>query len=364
MDFNEIIGQKRVVSLLRRAIFNKRVPHGLLFQGAAGVGKTAMAFAMAKAQICQQQELYCDQCSDCKRISQLSHPDLMVIFPAPKDPKIEEVKTVRESLAKNPYWRAEPWAKPNILIDVIRSLKKTLALSSFENKGRVIIILDAHRMTAEASNSLLKILEEPPPQVTLILVTDKPDLLLATIVSRCQQVQFDPLPWQVIESALLARGSIEPERANLIARMSFGSYRRALELLEENIETRRELMIEMLRKVILWDLDILQMADTVLAQLDLVAIKEILVMMAVWFRDAKIVETLDQESDIQKNVVNIDRLETLKKFTQSFEAIDFEIVLQKIEYALELIDRNVYLQLILLQLMYELKQLLRRRKNV
>lgn len=364
MDFLEIIGQKRVVSILSRSIRNKRVPHALLFQGSSGIGKVAMAIAMAKAMMCQQAELYCDACSDCKRITQLSHPDLIVIFPSPKNPKVEDLKTIRASITKNPYLRTELWAKPFILIDIIRSLKKTIAMSSYENKGRVILILDAHRMTEEAGNSLLKILEEPPQKVTIILITDKPNLLFPTIISRCQQVKFNPLPWQEIEAALINRDGVEAERANLIARMSFGSYRRGLELLEENIETKQELLIEILRKVILSDLDILLMVESLVAQVDLQTIKEILVMMAVWFRDSMILESLDEEVDIQQKVVNIDRLDTMKKFVDSLEAMDYEKVLQKIERALELIDRNVYLNLTLIQLMYELKQLMRRKKNV
>ena len=364
MNFEEIIGQKKTVSILSRALKNQRIPHALLFQGHEGVGKTATAIALAKSMLCQKSELYCDDCPDCNRVAQLSHPDLILIFPALKTAKVEEVKTIRGSISENPYLKTELWAKPSISIDTIRNLKKTVALTSFENKGRVIIVLDAHAMTTEAANSLLKILEEPPAKVTLILVTSKANQLLSTIVSRCQQLKFDPLTREEIEQALIGRNGIEAEQANVIARMSFGNYRRALELLDEGVKEKQELMIEVLRKVILSDLELMLFVEKMIDQYDVKAIKEMLVLMTVWFRDAMVCESLKNEADFQDRLINVDRLEILKKFTGSFESIDFQKIMEKIEYSIELIDRNVFLNVILFQLVFELKMLLRRKANV
>jgi len=364
MSFSEIIGQKRVVSILSKIIKNQRIPHALLFHGPVGVGKTAVAMALAKAVLCQDADLYCDVCSDCKRVAQLTHPDLVVLFPTPAEPKIEDVKKIRESIVKNPYIRTELWAKPSISIKAIRELKKMVSMTSYENKGRVIILIDAHRMTEEASNSVLKILEEPPKNVNLILITNKPNLLLSTIVSRCQQLKFDPLTPEEVESALIEREQIEPERANIVARMSFGSYQRALELLDENISEKQEIMIEVLRKIIRNDLDILLMVEQLASRLDLKMIKDVLIMMDVWFRDAMRYDRLNGDQKVTEKIINVDRLDTLKNFINSFEPLDYELIHQKIEFAIQLIDRNVYVNAILLQLIYELKQLLRRKKHV
>ncbi len=361
MSFKNIIGQKRVITILERAVRSKRLPHALLFHGPDGVGKTATALELAKAAFCQQDELYCDNCSDCKRVMQLSHPDLILLFPAPKEPKIDELKTIRSSITNNPYFRTALWAKPEILIKSIRDLKKTVSMKSYENKGRVIILLDVHRFRTEAANSFLKLLEEPPEKVQIILVTSKPNMLLSTIVSRCQQVKFDPLSWQDIESALIEKKSIDPEQANIISRMSFGSYFRALELLDEDIDQKQELMIEILRKILKSDLELLLLVENLTGQHDLKLIKDLIVMMSIWFRDAMICETLQGEKELKDKIINIDRLETLLKFIKSFQSINFEEVLEKIENALDKIERNVFLNLVLLQLLFDMKKLLRRK---
>lgn len=340
------------------------MPHALLFHGPEGVGKEAMALELAKALFCQQDEIYCNTCSDCKRVGQLSHPDLILIYPAPKQPKNEELQSIRESIVKNPYFRAQPWANPSILIDMIRNLKKTVSMTSYENKGRVVLILDAHRMTTEAANSLLKILEEPLGRLTLVLISSQASLLLPTIVSRCQQIRFDPLPWQDIEDALITREKVTADQAKIVARMSFGSYQRALELLDEDVDQKQNLMIDTLRKVLLPDLEILSLVESLVNQQEKKTIKELIALMLVWFRDAMVMELLGNESDYKEKIINIDRQETLKKFVSSLERIDYDQVISKIEHAIELIDRNVYINLALLQLLFELKKYLRRKIHV
>ena len=364
MAFEKIIGQKRVVKILKRAVISKRMPHALLFHGPDGSGKTATALELAKAMLCQKDEVYCDNCSDCKRVAKLSHPDLILLFPAPKEPKIDELRSIRQSIVDNPYFRTQLWAKPEILINSIRELKKTVSMKSYENKGRVIILLDVHRFRTAAANSFLKLLEEPPGKVQIILTTSKPNMLLPTIVSRCQKIKFDPLTWQEIKSALIEKENVDPAKANTISRMSFGNYHRALELLDENIDEKQELMIDVLRKIIMSDLDILLLVENLTSQEDLKTIKDLIALMLIWFRDALVIESLQDEEKFIDKIINIDRLQILQKFINSFESIDYEKILAKIENALELIERNVYLNLILLQLLFGLKRLLRRKKHV
>ena len=364
MPLENIIGQKRVISILGRALKSKRMPHALLFHGPEGVGKEAVALELAKALFCQKDEIYCNICSDCKRVGQLSHPDLMLIYPAPKQPKNEELQLIRESIIKNPYYRMQPWANPSILIDIIRNLKKTVSMTSYENKGRVVLIFDAHRMTTEAANSLLKILEEPLGKLTLVLVSSQANLLLPTIVSRCQKIRFDPLPWQDIDGALISRENVNPEQAKIFARMSFGSYRRALELLDEDVDQKQNLMIDILRKVLMSDLDILSMVESLVNQQEKKVIKDLIALMLVWFRDAMVMELMQNENDYKEKIINVDRQDTLKKFISGLEQIDYNQVIPKIEQAIELIDRNVYINLVLLQLLFELKKFLRRKIHV
>lgn len=361
MSFERIIGQRRVVSILTRAINCQRLPHAFLFHGPEGVGKEAVALELAKALFCQEDPIYCDRCRDCTRVAQLSHPDLVTVFPAPKQPKNDELQSVLQSIMKNPYYRTTPWANPSILIDVIRNVKKTVSMTSYENKGRVILFFDAHRMTTEAANSLLKILEEPLGKTTLILVSSQMNLLLPTIVSRCQQLRFDPLHWKDIETALMEKEHVDPEQAKIFARISFGNYRRALELLDENITEKQNLMIEILRKVLLPDLEILIFVEQLLDQEDKKSIKELLQLMLVWFRDAMVMGLLPDQQNFMEKIVNINRLGLLQKFVAGLEPIDFDHVIDKIETSIELIDKNVFLNVVLLQLLFDLKRHLRRK---
>jgi len=364
MSFDTIIGQKRVIAIIEKAIRSQRLPHALLFHGPEGVGKEAVAIELAKALFCQQETLYCDACRDCTRVRQLSHPDLIILYPAPKQPTPDEVQEIRKSMVDNPYSRARLWANPSILIETIRGLKKMSAMTSYENKGRVVIIMDAHKMTTEAANSLLKILEEPPGAMTIILISSQPNLLLPTIVSRCQKIRFDPIPCEDIEAALVTRKSIPAERAMIVARMSFGSYRRSLELLDEGLNDKQELVVDVLRKLLVSDLEVVQTVEYLVDKLDKKSIKELLGFMLVWFRDAMAFDILTPEDHSKGGILNYDRLDVLRKFVVNLEPIDFQQVISSIEKAIELIDRNVYLNVALLQLFFKLREKLRRKIDV
>lgn len=151
--------------------------HALLFTGGQGVGKEAAALMMAKAVNCKSTDTlpkqvqdgprYCDTCRSCIRISGNTHPDILRVEPEGTEA-----------------------SKPVIRIDRIRNLCKTLSMRPYEASMRVVIISDAHTMTTEASNALLKVLEEPPKKTMMILTARQTSDMLATIRSRCQKVRF------------------------------------------------------------------------------------------------------------------------------------------------------------------------------
>ena len=105
-----------------------------------------------------------------------------------------ERQAIIDSVVSDPYQRSELWANPSVSIDTIRQLRRKASFKSFEGGSRVVIIVDCERMTTEAANALLKILEEPPPNVYFFLLTSDPGRLLPTVRSRCQIVRFGPLP--------------------------------------------------------------------------------------------------------------------------------------------------------------------------
>jgi hypothetical protein len=120
-------------------------------------------------------------------------------------------------------------------------------------------------------------------------------------------------------------------------------------------------MIDILRKVLLPDQEILMLVEQLVAQEDKKSIKDLLQFMLVWFRDALVLDLLPAKEDFMEKIVNINRLDLLQKFVSGLEPIDYNHVIEKIENSIDLIDRNVFLNLILLQLLFDLKKHLRRK---
>jgi DNA polymerase III subunit delta' len=168
MAFSAILGQTKALTLLRRALASDRLAHAYLLTGPDGVGKMTVALDLAAVLLCRapQGEHPCGICPGCLKFRSGNHPDFQRIRP--------------DGAA--------------IKIDQIRELKKALAFAPFESRQRIVLLEEVHAMRREASNSLLKVLEEPPADNLLLLVGDAAGSILDTIVSRCQVIPFAPLP--------------------------------------------------------------------------------------------------------------------------------------------------------------------------
>lgn len=175
---------------------NKRLAHGLLFHGAAGIGKNAFAIEFAHWLICEQPlaDKACGECKACLLIKAGSHPDLLNLCPE------EEGKAIK--------------------VDQVRQLIQKMALTSHGQGYRVIIISPADALNMNASNSLLKTLEEPPANTVLILISDKPSKLMATIRSRTQMIRFDLPP---AEQSLQWLNQQNIDKAELVLKLSAGA---------------------------------------------------------------------------------------------------------------------------------------------
>jgi len=224
MAFQDISGNIRVKKILQKALQKGRVPNSLLFTGPQGVGKQETALALAKALNCEKMEDdACGACSSCKAISGGNFPDVMSI---------------------NPERNA-------IKIDQIRLLKQTAYLKPMIGKKRVFIVIEAEKMTEEAANSFLKVLEEPPSSSHIILVTHNPYLILPTIKSRCQILSFSPVSREEMEKILMEKG-YEKEQATLIPLFVRGNLEQALSIEWEEVQSKRkqawELFLSLLKK--------------------------------------------------------------------------------------------------------------------
>jgi DNA polymerase-3 subunit delta' len=218
MSFAEIIGQKRIINLLRRALAQDHLPHSFLFTGMDGVGKLRTALTLAKVVNCENGAAgdCCDRCVSCRKAASGNHPDI------------------------NTIERDGPFIK----IEQIRALKQRLRFKPLEGRYRVTIINNAQNMKIEAANALLKVLEEPPAENLIILTAYEITSLLPTIVSRCLHLPFQPLATKEISTHLCQAHGLEPKKAAVMAELAGGSLSRAAVLLDEKQLDRRRLLLE------------------------------------------------------------------------------------------------------------------------
>jgi DNA polymerase III subunit delta' len=219
--FDNIIGHERVRALLARSIGGGRLPPALLLMGPDGVGKRTLALAAARALVCEKvRGEPCEECSACRRAARGLHPDVLLIEPETATIKIEQVRDMA---------------------------REVLALP-FEGRARAFVIDEAHVMTEQASNALLKSLEEPPASSHVFLVTASPQALLPTIRSRCQTLRLGPLPSALLESHLRDRAGLSADEARLRAALSGGSIGSALAFDSEGYRTTRNELLLLLER--------------------------------------------------------------------------------------------------------------------
>ena len=195
-----IYGHHWAVDLLDRGLRAGRLPHALLLAGPAQIGKRTLATALAAALICTAEQKPCGQCRACRLTAQGVHPDVRPVA-------ADDSERGREGVLK---------------IDQIRAVQREASLAPMEAPRKVFILRELERANLPAANALLKTLEEPPPQVVLLLTSARPHALLPTIISRCQVLNLHSLPRQQIAAALTAHWGASNQQAELLARLADG----------------------------------------------------------------------------------------------------------------------------------------------
>lgn len=231
MPFSEVVGHARPLGLLSRSLAHGTLPPSLLFSGPEGVGKRLVAKAVAQALNCLQPRIErghpadlsldaCGSCLACRKIDRGVHPDLVVLErPETGSVKIDEV---REAIAATGY-------RP------------------FEGRRRVVVIDDADRLNPDSQNALLKSLEEPPASSVFLLVSSRPETLLATVRSRCSRLRFGRLPAAEVARLLIERHKMDPADAHAVAAVADGSPGRALDAGSRAFRSARDAALVVLR---------------------------------------------------------------------------------------------------------------------
>ena len=194
-----VVGHGWATDLLSHAVRSGHISHAYLFVGPDQIGKFTLARAFSQALLCERGTgVPCshpdNMCRTCRRVAEGRYPDAQII-------------------AAEKNW---------IQIDQVRTLLTDAAIAPLEGKRKVFVIRQIERATPAAANALLKTLEEPAPQVVLLLTSDRRDLVLPTVLSRCQILSLRTLPLDEVRTALQARWGVDEDHAGLLARLSGG----------------------------------------------------------------------------------------------------------------------------------------------
>jgi DNA polymerase III subunit delta' len=242
MGFAEFLGNERIVAVLRGALRSERVPHALLFTGPRGVGKFTLARMFAQAANCERlTDDFCGECETCKHIARLADPRKLLEQGLAERGESADAATVERvplilqshpdvwALVPDPVRLKNPVARPMLRVGQLRAVQRAAYFKPM-GRRRVFILDGADTMRWDVANVFLKILEEPPSSATLILTAPSPYALLPTIVSRCMQFHFAPLPQAAVEKILQEKTHRKPSENRLAALLAEGSPGLAMEM--------------------------------------------------------------------------------------------------------------------------------------
>jgi DNA polymerase III subunit delta' len=291
MQFSDLIGQPEVKQQLAELVQHNRLSHALLFLGKEGSGALPMALAFAQYVVCEKvngkhtaiqagPSLFgetepptsnlklltdsCGVCPACQKAQQLVHPDIHFSYPTvtkkagEKPVATDFITEWREFIKLSPYGNLFDWieqikekenSQGKITARECDEIIKKLSLKSFESEYKILIMWMPEELDKEG-NKLLKIIEEPPPNTLFILVAENEELVLPTIVSRCQLIKVPALENRDIEEALIKRNKTDAAVARQVAGVSEGNYHEALQLVQHAEEDWQALLREWLNAIL------------------------------------------------------------------------------------------------------------------
>jgi len=337
--FRDVVNQDHAILLFRSAVRAGKVGHAYLLVGPSGVGRRTLALAFAQFLNCDRPDGdACGECDPCRRIISGNHPDVRML-----------------DVARGKFFEApeKDYRGKEIPIDQIRALRRDAAYPPYQGRRKVYIIADAERMNPNSSNSLLKILEEPPPRITFILVAESAVALLPTIVSRCQLVRCSYLSADQIERALVERWKVGEERAGVLSALADGRLGRALEWAKsEERMAARDRLLDLLPALEEGDLLLRLDAAEALVKETLVKeaqvkegdlLLELLDLAVLWYRDLLVWKQLQEPALL----VNRDRQSQIARLAGEYGEAMLGARLEAVEAAKESLRRNVNARLAL-----------------
>jgi DNA polymerase-3 subunit delta' len=309
MRFSDCLGQERPLSIIRSHLENHHFSGAYIFSGAEGIGKRMAAKIIAQQINCTGQgQRPCESCSSCLKAQKQEHPDIHIIESGQSQIKIEDIREILRQANFRPY----------------------------EGVAKVFIIDNAHKLNTEAANSLLKVLEEPPKDVLIILITHKPQNIIKTVLSRCKVIKFAPLVRAQLENVLIENYALDKTTAHFLAYYAEGRLGLALRLKDTPLlQEKNKIFDTFILSSKPWDRNIMGQSKEQL--------QVCLNILASWFRDIYLLKC----GASAKEAIHLDRHSDLLKLLPrfSFKQLD-DIMLTLSESSLYL-DKNINSKLLL-----------------
>lgn len=258
MLFKDVFGHDKIKKHLAESFHAERTAHAQIFLGKEGNGALALALAYSQFLLCENptHQDACGQCSSCRKNSKFVHPDVHFSYPTigAKAISTDFIKEWRAAIIENPYLNASQWLEKlgaenkqgNITKNECVSIVQRLSYKALEGKFKIMILWLPEYLGKEG-NRLLKLIEEPRPNTVFLLISEQPNKILNTILSRCQLVNIPRLEDEQIADQLTQHWHLDTEKAQTIAYLVEGNYNKALSLIHEIEENNAHLFVDWLR---------------------------------------------------------------------------------------------------------------------
>lgn len=217
MSFPGIYGHESVKQRLIKAMETDRIPSAYLFSGESGIGKSSMVRQFAQMLNCETHDI-CHRCTNCLMFDEKAHPDFKIIEPSGQFIRISQIQELNEFLSLKPAYAAK----------------------------RVVLVKESERMNVESANSFLKILEEPPLDTLIVLLASDEQLLMETILSRCQRIPFSPLERETLKQIIKENFNVEGKELDFVLNYSGGRIRKRFIDQVTALNTMRRQVLSML----------------------------------------------------------------------------------------------------------------------
>ena len=368
------LSQKKIWEQLNKITVSNRLGNAYLFSGPPGSGKEYIATKFAQMLNCEKQKGFiCRNCSSCKRSEILQHENINLVFPLPAMKKTsidnmdefekKNVDIIIDNIKKkssNPFHKIQIPNANRILIQSIRVLRRTLYLKTQSVGRKMVLVFDAHLLNSgqgEAANAFLKILEEPPSNTTIILVTDYMELLLPTILSRCQKIAFPKLNNEYLEE-WCSINKVKKGHAPLIIGLSEGDVHKAKILISQPLEKTISSISSLVKVIYEENPGQWRKLINTYSRYSKQNKSEFYFhfnMLKIWFQAA---------NRLTKNIDHIlhktSFIDDMKIFTKKNPNTDFSSIIYALEKPMAAIKKNYYMPLVLVNLLLEIQKYFKR----